>query len=209
MSVARQYDREFVRTFFTTPTAVEGEDDSAKMLRSAAQLRGIKAPDVWVPDNEDATAPSMREEGAQNIREVVAEHGAEFPGEIHPRVVWHRESPSTRYQGFQQMLTIADPDGIEWVLSLGIFLAGCVLSLLTGLAWRREHDRKLLLVTVAYALFALRGLAVLLAPVVEGPLESGELHPSVLVFVGEVSTHLSPLLVLAGLVLFFVAFTRS
>jgi len=111
MSVARQYDREFVRTFFTTPTAVEGEDDSAKMLRSAAQLRGIKAPDVWVPDNEDATAPSMREEGAQNIREVVAEHGAEFPGEIHPRVVWHRESPSTRYQGFQQMLTIADPDG--------------------------------------------------------------------------------------------------
>jgi len=111
MSVERHYDREFVRTFFTTPTAVEGEDDSAKMLRSAAQLRGIKAPDVWVPDNEDATAPSMREEGAQNIREVVAEHGAEFPGEIHPRVVWHRESPGTRYQGFQQMLTIADPDG--------------------------------------------------------------------------------------------------
>ncbi|WP_277553020.1 malate synthase AceB [Halobaculum limi] len=110
MSVQRNYDREFVRTFFTSPTAVQGEDDSAKMIRRAAQLRGIQAPDVWVPDNEDATAPSMREEGVQNIIDVVAEHGADFPGEIHPRVVWHRESPTTRYSGFQQMLEIADPE---------------------------------------------------------------------------------------------------
>ncbi|MDT3433338.1 malate synthase AceB [Haloarcula sp. 1CSR25-25] len=110
MSVTRHYEREFVRTFFTSPTAVDGEDDSAKMLRSAGQLRGLQAPDVWVPDNEDATAPNMREEGVENIIEVVAEQGAEFPGEIHPRVVWHRESPTTRYQGFQQMLEIADPE---------------------------------------------------------------------------------------------------
>jgi bifunctional (S)-malyl-CoA lyase/thioesterase len=107
----RTHERAFVRTFFTTPTAVEGEDESAKMLQSAAQLRGMEAPDVWVPDNEDATAPSMRDEGADNIVEVVSAHGAEFPGEIHPRVVWHRDSPATRYQGFQRMLTIADPDG--------------------------------------------------------------------------------------------------
>ncbi|AFK19770.1 malate synthase [Haloferax mediterranei ATCC 33500] len=106
----RRHDREFVRTFFTSPTAVEGEDDSAKMLRSAAQLRGMQAPDVWVPDNEDATAPSMRDEGAENIIEVVSEHGADFPGEIHPRIVWHRDSPTTRYQGFQHMLEIADPE---------------------------------------------------------------------------------------------------
>ena len=110
MTIERRYDREFVRTFFTSPTAVEGEDDSAKMIRSAAQLRGMQAPDVWVPDNEDATAPSMRDEGVQNIVDVVAEHGAEFPGEIHPRMVWHREDPSTRYQGFQHMLEVADPD---------------------------------------------------------------------------------------------------
>ncbi|SDX63989.1 malate synthase AceB [Halobellus clavatus] len=111
----RHYEREFVRTFFTSPTAVEGEDDSAKMLRSAAQLRGMQAPDVWVPDNEDATAPSMRAEGIGNIIDVVAEHGADFPGEIHPRVVWHREDPALRYQGFQQMLRIAtdDSDAIE------------------------------------------------------------------------------------------------
>ncbi|QDX40420.1 malate synthase AceB [Salarchaeum sp. JOR-1] len=106
----RHYDREFVRSFFTSPTAVDGEDDSAKMLRRAAQLRGLEAPDVWVPDNEDATAPSMRDEGARNIAEVVSEHGADFPGEIHPRVVWHRDSPETRYRGFQHMLEIADPE---------------------------------------------------------------------------------------------------
>jgi len=107
----RRHDRRFVRTFFTSPTAVEGEADSAKMLKGAAGLRGMQAPDVWVPDNEDATAPSMRTEGAENIVRVVAEHGADFPGEIHPRVVWHRDSPATRYRGLQQMLTITDPEG--------------------------------------------------------------------------------------------------
>ena len=106
----RYYDRAFVRTFFTSPTAVEGEDDSAKLLRRAAQLRGLQAPDVWVPDNEDATAPSMRDEGVRNIIDVVSEHGADVPGEIHPRVVWHRDDPQTRYGGFQQMLEIADPE---------------------------------------------------------------------------------------------------
>ena len=111
MSTERHYEREFVRTFFTSPTAVKGEEDSAKMIRSAAGLRGMQAPDVWVPDNEDATAPNMRDEGARNIVEVVAEHGADFPGEIHPRVVWHRDSPTTRYRGFQHMLAIADPEG--------------------------------------------------------------------------------------------------
>ena len=106
----RRHQREFVRTFFTSPTAVEGEEDSAKMLRSASRLRGMQAPDVWVPDNEDATAPSMRDEGAENIIDVVSEAGADFPGEIHPRMVWHRDSPGTRYQGFQHMLQIADPE---------------------------------------------------------------------------------------------------
>ena len=105
-----QHDRSFVRTFFTSPTAVEGEEDSAKLLRGAVGLRGMKAPDVWVPDNEDATAPSMRDEGVENIIEVVSEHGEEFPGEIHPRVVWHREDPGTRYQGLEHMLEIADPE---------------------------------------------------------------------------------------------------
>jgi bifunctional (S)-malyl-CoA lyase/thioesterase len=117
MSIERNYDREFVRTFFTTPTAVEGEDDSAKLLRSAIRLRGMKAPDTWIPDNEDATAPSMREEGVSNVVDVVSEHGAEFPGEIHPRVVWHRDDPDARHDGLQQMMAMADPEAgaIEYI----------------------------------------------------------------------------------------------
>jgi bifunctional (S)-malyl-CoA lyase/thioesterase len=106
----RTHDRKFVRTFFTTPTAEQGEDDSASKLRGAIGLRGMQAPDVWVPDNEDATAPNMRDEGAENIAEVVAEGGADFPGEVHPRVVWHRDSPGTRYRGFRHMLEITDPE---------------------------------------------------------------------------------------------------
>jgi bifunctional (S)-malyl-CoA lyase/thioesterase len=109
MPEPRIHGREFVRTFFTTPTAEQGEEDSAKKLRKATQLRGMQAPDVWVPDNEDATAPSMRDEGAENIADVVADDGEEFPGEIHPRVVWHRDDPSTRYRGLKHMLEIADP----------------------------------------------------------------------------------------------------
>ena len=117
MSINRNYEKDFVRTFFTSPTAVEGHDDTAKLLRSAAQLRGMKAPDTWIPDNEDATAPSMRDEGVSNIVKVVSEYGEEFPGEIHPRVVWHRDDPAKRHQGFQQMLEIANPDNeaIEYI----------------------------------------------------------------------------------------------
>ncbi|MGQ4554942.1 malate synthase AceB [Halobellus sp. GM3] len=117
MNVNRHYTREFVRTFFTSPAAVDGEDDSAKMLRNAAQLRGMQAPDVWVPDNEDATAPPMRTEGVENVIEIVAEYGRDFPGEIHPRVVWHREDATTRYLGFQQILkiTTSDSGAIEHV----------------------------------------------------------------------------------------------
>jgi bifunctional (S)-malyl-CoA lyase/thioesterase len=102
-------ERAFVRSFFTSPTAVEG-DDTAEMLRKASQLRGMQAPDVWVPDNEDATAPSMRDEGVENILDVISEHGEELPGEIHPRIVWHRDDPETRRQGFEHMMRIADPD---------------------------------------------------------------------------------------------------
>ncbi len=110
MPEPRIHGRDFVRTFFTTPTAEKGEDDSAKKLKKAIELRGMQAPDVWVPDNEDATAPNMRDEGAENIADVVAEGGADFPGEIHPRVVWHRNDPNARYKGLQHMLEIADPE---------------------------------------------------------------------------------------------------
>mgnify|MGYP002282277043 CR=1 FL=1 len=74
----RLHERKLVRTFFTTPTEDSEKDDTAAMLKKSIQLRGMEAPDVWVPDNEDATAPNMRDEGAENIAEVVSEHGDEF-----------------------------------------------------------------------------------------------------------------------------------
>ena len=112
--VERNTSRKFVRTFFTSPTAVEG-DDTAEMLRKAGQLDGMQAPDVWVPDNEDATAPNMRDEGVENIVDVVSEYGEEFPGEIHPRMVWHRDSPEKRRTGFEHMMRIGESDAIEHI----------------------------------------------------------------------------------------------
>lgn len=57
-----------------------------------------------------------RDEGVENIVEV-AENGADFPGEIHPRVVWHRDEPTTPHSGFQQIMEIADPDNgaVEYI----------------------------------------------------------------------------------------------
>ena len=131
----RTHDREFVRSFFTSPAAVADAADSAKLLRSGAQLRGMRAPDVWVPDNEDGTAPGMREEGVENIAEVLADHGAEFPGEIHPRVVWHRDDPGTRHRGFEQMRRLADP------AAGGEHVDGFVIPEVGGLDdWKRADE---------------------------------------------------------------------
>ena len=107
------------------------------------------------------------------------------------------------------MNELVDPDWIGWLLSLGIFLFAGALSVLTYLTYRRERDRKLLLVTVAYVLFALRGLATIIGPVAEGAFELQGLHPTLLVVVVEVFTHFSALLVLVGLALFFAATTRT
>ena len=112
--VERNTSRQFVRTFFTSPTAVEG-DDTAEMLRKAGQLSGMQCPDVWVPDNEDATAPSMRDEGVENIIDVISECGEEFDGEIHPRMVWHRDDPETRRRGFEHMMRIGESEAIHHV----------------------------------------------------------------------------------------------
>jgi bifunctional (S)-malyl-CoA lyase/thioesterase len=45
-ATSREYtsDRTFVRTFFTSPTAVEGKDDTAAMLESAAGLVAVDGP---------------------------------------------------------------------------------------------------------------------------------------------------------------------
>lgn len=49
-------------------------------------------------------------EDAENFAGAVAEGGEKFPGEIRPRVVWYRDSPSTRYERFQHVLENADTE---------------------------------------------------------------------------------------------------
>ncbi|EFW92608.1 hypothetical protein ZOD2009_07059 [Haladaptatus paucihalophilus DX253] len=89
------------------------------------------------------------------------------------------------------------PHDLELVVSLGILLLSVGLGTLTYLTWRRERERRLAIVTVAYVLFALRGLAVVLE---ETFLMS--VRP-------ELIDHLSSLFVLLGLLLFFVAIARD
>lgn len=89
------------------------------------------------------------------------------------------------------------PHDLELVVSLGILLLSAGLGTLTYLTWRRERERRLAIVTVAYVLFALRGLAVVLE---ETFLMS--VRP-------ELIDHLSSLFVLLGLLLFFVAIARD
>ena len=86
---------------------------------------------------------------------------------------------------------------LEVVSSLSIFLLAAVLAVLSGLAWRRERDRRMFFVTVAYAFFALRGLFVFVEEPLGDALET------------ELLEHASPFLVVVALLLFFVAVSRE
>lgn len=88
---------------------------------------------------------------------------------------------------------------LEQLISLGIFVAGGALTALSYVAWRRERIRRMGIVTVAYALFASYGLIVFL----ETLLLSSVGYPL------EVIEHASAILVLFGLLAFFVAMTRE
>lgn len=91
---------------------------------------------------------------------------------------------------------------LEQVAGLGILAASLVLLGLSLLAWRRERDRKMAVVGVAYGFFALHGLVVFL----EYYLVSSGVLPFEWV---ELLEHGSSFLVLAGLVAFFAALTRE
>ena len=88
-------------------------------------------------------------------------------------------------------------DVIELAASLGILVVSLGLGTLTLLTWRRERERRLVVVTVAYGLFACRGLAVIFEEMI---------YPGVQ---PELIDHLSSLFVLLGLLLFFVAIARE
>ena len=107
------------------------------------------------------------------------------------------------------MSGLYDPDGIEFVLSIGIFIVGGLLCVLSILAWRRERDPKMLTVSVAYVLFALRGLVIVVGYSFHSLIDPETNHPgSPVVLALVLLDHLSALLVLIGLVLFFVALVR-
>lgn len=90
---------------------------------------------------------------------------------------------------------------LEQFISLGIFLIGSTLATLSYLAWRRERDRRMVVVTVAYGFFAIYGLIVFLEYIVLVsilPMQTVELVE-----------HGAAALILAGLLAFFAALTAD
>lgn len=91
---------------------------------------------------------------------------------------------------------------LEQVAGLGIFLLAAVLATLSLLAWRRERDRRMLVVGVAYLLFSVHGFIVF----AEYYLLDGDFLTFQQV---ELLEHGSSFLILAGLLAFFVAITSE
>ncbi|MFB6243566.1 MAG: hypothetical protein ABEH80_05665 [Halobaculum sp.] len=91
------------------------------------------------------------------------------------------------------------PEVVEQYVSIGIFTVGIVLASLSYAAWRRERDRRMATVTVGYAMFAVYGLVVALEPLLVS------LAPYATV---ELLEHGAAVLILAGLVTFFLALIR-
>jgi uncharacterized membrane protein len=98
----------------------------------------------------------------------------------------------------RQLLDLAQL--IEQYASLGIFVVAAVLGAFSYLAWRRERDRRMKLVTVGYALFALYGLVGFLEYVLLSHVQYAYL---------ELVEHASAILILAGLLVFFASITRA
>ncbi|QAU14526.1 hypothetical protein EKH57_17770 (plasmid) [Halorubrum sp. BOL3-1] len=89
---------------------------------------------------------------------------------------------------------------LEQYVSLGIFVLATGLSFLTFLAWRRERDSRMRIVTLGYAMFAVYGLIVFLEYLLLPYFPYARL---------ELLEHASALLILGGLLAFFVALTRD
>ncbi|MFB6202473.1 MAG: hypothetical protein ABEI98_10755 [Halorhabdus sp.] len=89
---------------------------------------------------------------------------------------------------------------LEQYVSLGIFVVAAALSVFSFLAWRRERDRRMAIVTAGYAMFAVYGLVVFLESI---------LLPYVPAMTLELFEHGSTILILGGLLAFFAALTRD
>jgi hypothetical protein len=95
------------------------------------------------------------------------------------------------------MATLAQQ--LEQFISLGIFVVGFALATLSWVAYRRERDRRMRTVTLAYALFAVYGLVVFLEYFIVG-------------YIGyqtvELLEHGAAILILIGLLAFFTVLRR-
>jgi len=89
---------------------------------------------------------------------------------------------------------------LEQYISLGIFVLAAGLSVLSFFAWQRERGGRMRIVTFGYAMFAVYGLIVFL----EHPLA-----PYLQTITLELLEHGSAVLILGGLLAFFVALTRD
>ncbi|MFB6165607.1 MAG: hypothetical protein ABEJ31_10650 [Haloarculaceae archaeon] len=85
------------------------------------------------------------------------------------------------------------PETLEFVSNASIVVVALVLLALTVIAWRRERDRRMALVAVAFALFVLRGVLVLLERWLTGYVATETLE------------HAAPFLVAFALVVIFLA----
>lgn len=98
------------------------------------------------------------------------------------------------------MATLAQQ--LEQIAGLGIFVVGLALATLSFVAWRRERDRRMLVVSGAYLMFTVHGLIIFL--------EYFLLEYAVISFSQtELLEHASSFLVLGGLLVFFVALTQE
>jgi hypothetical protein len=89
---------------------------------------------------------------------------------------------------------------LEQYISLGVFVVAAALCALSVLAWRRERDRRMAVVSSGYAMFAVYGFVVFFEPF---------LRPSIGYTSAELLEHSSAVLVLGGLLTFFAALTRG
>ncbi|WP_254532841.1 hypothetical protein [Natrinema gelatinilyticum] len=95
-------------------------------------------------------------------------------------------------------LTLAQQ--LEQTISLGIFFVGATLAALSLLAWRRERDRRMVVVAIGYLMFAIYGFVVFL---------EYYLLPYLSVRTVELLEHGVAALILVGLLAFFVALSRD
>lgn len=85
---------------------------------------------------------------------------------------------------------------LEQIGGLGVFVVALALATLSALAYRRERDRRMLIVTLAYASFSVYGLAVFVEYFIAQYVGFGT---------AELLEHASAFLILGGLLAFFVA----